>query len=150
MSIDRDPGADFATRDTWSWVAEHPLLVATATPTHPQMEAYLMDATRAALGRQGRHFAYGSGSASFLVGLSIGVAGARHFPESGRAGAAWEPPAEPQAGARTLTITAYDAKSRAPIWRGVARRDVTGRDQANARSVIEGIVAKLCAEFPRS
>jgi hypothetical protein len=148
---EHDSGTDFGAYRSFAWIAPHPLLVPAAAVVHPQMETYLMASTRANLEARGYTFAPDPAAAQFLVGFAVGTpvgVDAAAYPADVAEKLIWRPASSSADGARWLKIDVYDASTRAPVWRGTVRRDITGRDQANAEAVVRRVVDDVLARFP--
>ena len=151
IQTDHDSNADFRAYRTFSWISPHPLLVSSATMVDPRLEAYLTGSTRAVLRARGYEFAADPAAADFYVGFTVGTPlgnDAARYPAEVRDNLMWRPPSSSGDGSRWLAVNVYDAATRQPVWRGTVRKDVTGRDQANAEAVLKGLVESVLAEFP--
>jgi len=152
---DFDPAADFGGYRRFSWVAEAPLLVATAQLVNPQLESHLTKAALATLRAKGFEFVADREAADFLLGFSIGPRSALdpgQYPDAYRNDVIWQgsagSPAASSDPSRQLSVNIYDVATRAPVWRGLAQKDITGRDQANAEAVVRRVMEAVLARFP--
>jgi len=152
---DFDPAANFAGYRSFSWVADDPLLVATPQLVNPQIGSHLTTSTLATLQAKGYEFVSDREAADFLLGFSIGPRSAldsTQYPDPYRNQVVWQGSAGAPAASgdptMQLSVNVYDVATRMPVWRGTVQKNVTGRDQANAETVIRRVVEAVLARFP--
>jgi Domain of unknown function (DUF4136) len=152
---DFDPGADFGGYRSFSWVADAPLLVATPQLVNPQLESHLTKAALATLQAKGYEFVADREAADFLLGFTVGPRTAldpQQYPDGYRGQVVWQGSAGPATTSgdpsMQLSVNIYDVATRAPVWRGTVQRNVTGRDQANAETVLRRVIEAVLARFP--
>ena len=159
IQYDSDPNANFASFEKFSWISDFPLIA----PENDLLIEYrsqpIMSATREALTRKGYRFVEDRSEADFVLSFTIGDIGGQlvqtSYPPEYRGRWYWRGPVFAPSAAVTyapgqLRIEVFDAKTKAPVWVGYARKDITGADQYNASRLLSDIVKQILRNFPAS
>lgn len=158
---DADPSADFAAYHTFSWISDHPLIAPESDLLIEYRSQPVMTTTRQVLTAKGYRFVADRGDADFVLAFTMGNIGAQRietaFPPEYRGTWYWHGPADSDPAADIggnayvpgqLRIEVFDARTKAPVWVGYARKDLTGADQYHASEVLGEVVRKILAAFP--
>jgi hypothetical protein len=155
-----DPNADFRSFKRFSWISDYPLIA----PENDLLIEYrtqpIMTTARQVLTSKGYGFVADRHQADFVLSFTIGDVGGQlvqtAYPSEYRGtwywqGAAFDP-SHPVRGVAyspgQLRVEVFDAHTKAPVWVGYARKDITGADQYNAARVLGDVVREILANFP--
>lgn len=159
VEYDSDPNANFRAFERFSWISDFPLIA----PENDLLIEYrsqpIMAAARDTLTRKGYRFVENRGEADFVLSFTIGDIGGQlvqtSYPPEYRGRWHWRGPVfRPSAAVSyspgQLRIEVFDATTKAPVWVGYARKDITGADQYNAARTLGDIVTRILGNFPAS
>ncbi|TDJ25382.1 MAG: DUF4136 domain-containing protein [Gammaproteobacteria bacterium] len=159
VQYDSDPNANFSAFEKFSWISDFPLIA----PENDLLIEYrsqpIMSATRDILTRKGYRFVEDRREADFVLSFTIGDMGGQlvetSYPPEYRGrwywrGPVFRPGAAVSYAPGQLRIEVFDASTKAPVWVGYARKDITGADQYNATRLLDDIVTQILRNFPAS
>src|SRR5262245_29248027 len=157
---DYDHSFDFSGYDTFSWISEKPMIVATPDVS-PLAQGRIQKAITETLATKGIRFVPDPAKADFVIAFTvgsrqqIGVSAAPAYPYPiGYVGPHdWGSPyyQDVDMGAYTqgrLAIDVFDVKLKQPVWTGVATKSITGADQANPGALVQKAVVAILKDFP--
>lgn len=169
VSSDFDESQNFGDYQSFSWLRNDPLMVAGGLTPTPATEQILISATREALESKGFRFVEDSGTADFLVALSVGTRDKTSIQEFYRSygpnwgwGSQYYGGIYPMAGVGhqketlvteytegTLSIDIFDVARKSPVWHGSASKRLSDRELRgdSAESTRVG-VKDILASFP--
>lgn len=162
-TYDSDPGQDFGTYSTFTWIAKRPMIRASgAVGANPLLEPRIMTALKDQLTAKGYRFVDNNEPADLAIAFTVGARDkirVTSYPSTyaGRRGAwGWgsgyygrEVDAR-QYTEGVLAVDVFDVEKRAPIWHGVASKSITKSDRANITETVDAAVAAILEGFPRS
>ncbi|MGI9285040.1 MAG: DUF4136 domain-containing protein [Pseudomonadales bacterium] len=160
-TYDSDPGHNFSTYKTFTWVSKRPMIRASGPASaNPLVEPRAMTALKDQLTAKGYRFVEINEPADFAIAFTVGARDkirVTSYPSTyaGRRGAwGWgggyygrEVDAR-QYTEGVLAVDVFDVKKRAPVWHGVASKSITKSDRANATETIGAAVAAILEGFP--
>jgi len=147
---DSNPAVDFDHFKTFSWITEHPLVLAEGM--NVSLEGRLQQTARDLLVAKGFRFVDAATQADFVVGFGVGASDKARidaYPAdyagqwSWRAHGPREPSRHEVAG--RLVVDIFDVHSHQPVWHGWSSKALTG--DADATAIRESLTAIL-AHFP--
>ncbi len=168
---DTDAGHDFSTLRTFTWAQTPPVITSGEHPISPLAKAKMTAAIRAEFERKGYRFVR-SGPADFAVSYTLGARDKielRQYPASyvssynswvwgGRYyGVGYRPPfgtafpttREVEVTVGTLSVDAFDTRSRRPIWHEQASRRLSQAELAGQSDTLLVQAARtVLSEFP--
>jgi len=153
---DHNPGVNFASYQTFAFMPEQTLRVATLNAVSPLLEGRLKDAATNSLTMQGYRLQRDPERADFVVSFTLGAREAirvESYPVAYRGTWRWGARYYQQVDVTnytegTLAIDLFDSRSREPVWHGRTSKTITTADRKNPTSVINEIVSAILAEFP--
>jgi hypothetical protein len=159
VQSDFDAAADFSGFQTFNFISDKPLLVATVEPVSPLLQGRLIDATRKALTNKGYRYVADREQADFVVSFTIGQRDkirVDSYPSSySRASWQWGAPYHTEVDVTTYTqgtlaIDIFDARKRSPVWHGWGVKTLSSQDRQNPTPLINEAVTAILGEFPPS
>lgn len=156
---DYDRGAAFSEYDTFAWISEHPMVSSPkqAAATNPFMETRIQDAIQNELTLRGYRLVASDDDADFVVSFSVGgrkEMSVESYPVAYRNRWTWggayigDSVSVESTTEGVLAIDLFDAETKAPIWHGVAKKNLTAAEEKLRGSIIQDSVAAVLAEFP--
>ncbi len=170
---DHDQNVNFTEYREFSWIGEHPFIIAGERPAdlNPLLENYVMDAVAKNLEAKGFAFSTDPSEVDFAISFTVGVRDRteilRTFPtaysiQSYHYNAAWRRGyvgwgsdyyGHSALRARhyregTLAIDIFDGGSGHPSWHGWAKKTITEDDRANLADMVARVVRKILSDFP--
>ena len=153
---DFDPATDFASFQTFAFIPENTLVVASPNPVNPEIEPTLKEETRKALSRKGYQFTSDPEQADFLVGFSLGgtpTARTTVFTNNQRqvyvVGQTQRTEVVTQEGTEAgLVIDLYERDGVEKKWMGWAVEEITMGDMKRLRVTINELVGVILDQFP--
>lgn len=153
---DFDPATDFSTFETFAFLPEKTLFVASPNPVNPQLEPTLKDEVRKALTRKGYAFTAEAEQADFLVGFSVGgtptartsvfLGDQRQVYVVGQTRPTEVVTQESTEGG--LVIDLYEQESGEKKWMGWAIQEITMGDIKRLRVTVNEMVGVILDHFP--
>ncbi len=148
---DFDPAVDFDHYKTFSWISEHPLVLASGM--NASLEGRLEQSTRDLLTAKGFRFVATAPQADFVVGFGVGASDKLRIdahPEyagqwTWRVHSAHDATARQQVEGR-LVVDIFDVRTHQPAWHGWSTKALASTD-ADADAVRDALTAIL-ADFP--
>lgn len=149
-----DHNADFSGYESFAFMPERTLYVASDQPVSPFLEENLESAVVKALTAKGYRLTADAQSADLVVAFTLGSREgiqASSYPVTYR-GAWGYGVVVQQTDVRSYTegvlaVDMYDVDSRRPVWHGTARKHINKSDRGNAE-LIDEVVAAILAAFP--
>lgn len=170
---DHDRNVKFAEYKYFTWVSEHPLIIAGERPAdlNPLLEKYVMDAVAKNLESKGFALSTDPSKIDFVISYTLGVRDrikiARSLPVSHsffrydynvawrHHYGGWGADYYGHTAVRThiyregtLAIDFFDGESGHPSWHGWATKTITEADRANVEEVVSEVVNEILSEFP--
>jgi hypothetical protein len=160
VQSDFDVSADFSRYQTFNFISDNPLLVATVEPVSPLLQGRLVDATRRGLTSKGYRYVADREQADFVVSFTLGQRDkirVDSYPSNYGAPGAWRWGASyhTEVNVRTYTqgtlaIDIFEVKRRSPVWHGWGVKTISSQDRQNPTPLINEVVTSILAEFPPS
>ena len=167
---DHDADHDFSNYQTFAWISENPMKVATAvSAVNPLLEPRIMSALEKALVAKGYQWVADAKSADFVISFTIGSReeirvdsypsmsagyGMGHPGHWGWGGAYYGYGATEvsvrQYTKGMLAVDIFDVKERRPVWHSVATKTINESDRENLDETIKAAVDAIVAGFPPS
>ena len=155
VSTDRLSEADFASYQTYSFMPERALLVATPDFVNPMLEQQLKAAANRSLKSKGFKQVENPEEADFVLSFLLGARDQikqNSYPttyrESWRVGGPYTETTEVRNYTEgTLSIDVFEVKTRKPVWHGRATKHLSDADRGNEK-LINDVVAAILDEFP--
>lgn len=154
---DVDPEADFSGYESFSWVADDPLMAATPN-TSPLAGKRIERAVTQSLVAKGYRFVDDPESADFAVGFTIGTRDQVRITSSlepiGIVGPyRWGTVYQRDVDVREYTegqlaIDIFDLGLKRPVWHGRAIKSLSAGDVKNPEKTINAAVQAILADFP--
>ena len=149
---DFDPAVDFDHFKTFSWISEHPLVLASGMNT--SLEERLQQTTRDLLTAKGFRFVATAPDADFVVGFGVGAsdkARIEAYPADYAGQWTWRVHSTRDIWARQqvegrLVVDIFDVRSHKPVWHGWSTKPLASSD-ADANAIRDALTAIL-AHFP--
>lgn len=153
---DFDPDTDFSTFETFSFLPEKTLLVASPNPVNPQLEPTLKEETRRALTRKGYEYTSDPEQADFLVGFSLGgtpTARTSVFTNNQRqvyvVGQTQRTEVVTQESTEAgIVIDLYQQPSGEKKWMGWTVQEITMGDMKRLQVTVSELVGVILGHFP--
>ena len=153
---DFDPQTDFSSFQTFAFLPEDTLFVASPNPVNPQLEPTLIDEARKALTRKGYTYTNDPEQADFLVGFSVGgtptartsvfTSNQRQVYVVGQTQRTEVVTQESTEGG--LVIDFYDQETGQKKWMGWAIQEITMGDLQRLRVTVNELVGVILDHFP--
>ncbi|MDJ0751802.1 MAG: DUF4136 domain-containing protein [Woeseiaceae bacterium] len=158
---DHDASVDFANYKTFTWISDHPMVASPsgAAVSNPFMESRIQEAIRSELTMRGYRLVGNAKDADFVVSFSVGgrkELSVESYPIAYRGRWAWgsayvgDSMSVDSSTEGVLAIDVFDARSKSPIWHGVAKKNLTEAEENLRGSIIQDSVAAILGEFPPS
>ena len=153
---DFDPETDFSTFQTFAFLPEDTLFVASPNPVNPQLEPTMKEEVRRALTRKGYSFSEDHQQADFLVGFSVGGAPTARttvFTGNQRQGYVVGQTRRAQVVTQESTeggvvIDLYDQETGQKKWMGWAIAEITMGDMKRLQVTVNELVGVILGQFP--
>jgi hypothetical protein len=157
--LDYDRAQDFSGYRSYAWIADDPIVTAPgeAPRVSPLNRRRIVAAVEAALARKGYTVAADPAAADFVVAYTVGQRDritVDAWPAPYRSWGRWRwPYAGRDIDVRsytegTLAIDIFDGRTRAPVWHGWTRKQITEADIEQAAARIPEAVDVIIAQFP--
>ena len=153
---DFDPETDFSTFQSFAFLPENTLFVASPNPVNPQLEPTLKDETRKALTRKGFTYTSDPAQADFLVGFSVGgtptartsvfTSNQRQVYVVGQTQRTEVVTQESTEGG--VVIDLYEQETGQKKWMGWAIQEITMGDLQRLQVTVNELVGVILANFP--
>ena len=145
---------NFSSYQTFDFVPEKLLIVASAEPFNPLLEDRLKSAAAEALIAKGYRRAANPDDADFLLSFFLGARDqvrTNSYPDPYRKSWRWEQ-SPGSADVRTytegaLSIDIFEVKTRKPVWQGTAIRTLSRADRGD-ENVVKTVVDAILEQFP--
>lgn len=147
--------ANFGSYQTFGFVPEKLLIVASPEPVNPQLEGRLRSAAAEALMAKGYRQTARPDEADFVLSFYLGARDqvrTNSFPDPYQESWSWEEQGPGGVEVRTytegtLSIDMFEVKTRQPVWHGSATRTLTRADRGDER-VVKAVVDAILEQFP--
>jgi len=153
---DFDPETDFSTFQTFAFLPEDTLFVASPNPVNPQLEPTMKEEVRRALTRKGYTYTSNHEQADFLVGFSVGgtpTARTTVFTGNQRQGYVVGQTRRAQVVTQESTeggivIDLYDQETGDKKWMGWVISEITMGDMKRLQVTVNELVGVILGHFP--
>ena len=153
---DHNPDADFSSYQSFAFMPEQTLRVATQNAVSPLLEGRLKDAATQSLVAQGYRLQSSPERADFVVSFTLGAREkirVESYPVAYRGTWGWGARYYQQVDVTnytegTLAIDLFETRSGEPVWHGRTSKKITTADRKNPTPIIDEIVSAILAEFP--
>ena len=168
-TYDHDRNHDFSNYRTYSWIAEHPMIIATDRVVNPLLEQHIMRAIGSGLQAKGFRFVTDAKDADFVISFTVGsrekirvdsyptMSGGYYG--TGRPGH-WGWGAGYYGGYHStettvrqytkgmLAVDIFDVRERRPVWHAAAEKTIQEKDRKQIEVTVQAAVDAVMEGFP--
>lgn len=153
---DFDPGTDFSSYRSFSWISARPLFVNSPNPVSPALQGMLMQEVRDYLTSRGFSFRPEAADADFVIaftiGSEVGVQTANYpgrYGDANIVGEGWQAETGTQDYTEvSLVIDIFDRATAQKKWMGWSQQELTMTDRLHQQSLARESVRRILAHFP--